>query len=468
MALPFWRKVQAHAADHDVKIAIEMHPHNIVYNPATMQRLATEINATHVGAEMDPSHLFWQGIEPIEAVRHLGGLVYNAAAKDTRINAAARINGVLDDSFGRVAPDDPDALSLGGDYTLSRWPATVVVGLRRGRSRSRRGLVAWLPRGTRGGGPGHGGEHRARGPGARPDGGSALRGRDAAGGGRSPHGDVAPERHDGRVDAETGRADADQAAARIVELTGVPRHDARRRAGVRVGAGGRGVRRAGRGVPDGRRTRASWRPSRRGTPARSGRTTCNGVRVLAYLGRTHLYEGHGLAARGARRAHGRRLPAPGSRCSPTPTARCAATGRSGRPVLVADHLNLTGTSPLEGARFVDLTDAWSPRLRALARELDPSLAEGVYAWLRGPHYETWAEAAWLRTGRRGHARHVDGAGGDRGARVEDGGSSGSPPSPRSRAPRRASTRPRWSRSRSGRRPGAVPSWWSWSRKVHVR
>jgi sugar phosphate isomerase/epimerase len=123
VALPFWRKVQAHAADHDVLVAIEMHPHNIVYNPATMQRLATEINATHVGAEMDPSHLFWQGIEPIEAVRHLGGLVYNAAAKDTRINAAARVNGVLDDSFGRVAPDDPDALSLGGDYTLSRWPA---------------------------------------------------------------------------------------------------------------------------------------------------------------------------------------------------------------------------------------------------------------------------------------------------------------------------------------------------------
>jgi purine-nucleoside phosphorylase len=45
---------------------------------------------------------------------------------------------------------------------------------------------------------------------------------------------------------------------------------------------------------------------------------------------------------------------------------------------------------------VDLTDAWSPRLRVLARELDPSLAEGVYAWLRGPQYETWAEAEWLR------------------------------------------------------------------------
>jgi sugar phosphate isomerase/epimerase len=122
VAIPFWRTVQQRAADADVKVAIEMHPHNVVYNPATLERLVTEIGATHVGAEMDPSHLFWQGIEPIEAVRHLGGLVYNAAAKDTRINAAARVNGVLDDRHGRVRPDEPGALGLGGRYTLSRWP----------------------------------------------------------------------------------------------------------------------------------------------------------------------------------------------------------------------------------------------------------------------------------------------------------------------------------------------------------
>ncbi len=122
VAIPFWRKIQKLAADVDVKVCIEMHPHNVVYNPATMQRLATEIDATHVGAEMDPSHLFWQGIEPIEAVASLGELVYNAAAKDTRINPAARINGVLDDRFGRVRPDDDGAVGLGGRYTLSRWP----------------------------------------------------------------------------------------------------------------------------------------------------------------------------------------------------------------------------------------------------------------------------------------------------------------------------------------------------------
>jgi sugar phosphate isomerase/epimerase len=108
-----------------VKVCIEMHPHNLVYNPATMQRLAEEIDATHVGAEMDPSHLFWQGIDPIAAIEALGDLVYNAAAKDTRINAAAKVNGVLDDRFGRVAPDAPGVVSLGGRYTLSRWPESA-------------------------------------------------------------------------------------------------------------------------------------------------------------------------------------------------------------------------------------------------------------------------------------------------------------------------------------------------------
>lgn len=122
VAIPYWKDIQARARDADVKVCIEMHPHNVVYNPATLERLVTEVNATHVGAEMDPSHLFWQGIDPIAALERLGGLVYNAAAKDTRINPAARINGVLDDRFGRVRPDEPGAVSLGGRYTLSRWP----------------------------------------------------------------------------------------------------------------------------------------------------------------------------------------------------------------------------------------------------------------------------------------------------------------------------------------------------------
>lgn len=122
VAVPFWREVQAKAADLDVKVAIEMHPGNIVFNPSTMHRLAEEIGSTHVGAEMDPSHLFWQGIDPVLAVGDLGELVFNAAAKDTRINEAARVNGVLDDRFTRVAEGEPGYLAMGGGASLSGWP----------------------------------------------------------------------------------------------------------------------------------------------------------------------------------------------------------------------------------------------------------------------------------------------------------------------------------------------------------
>lgn len=123
VAVPFWKEVQAFAADHDVKVCLEMHPGNIVFNPRTLQRLATEIDATHVGAEMDPSHLFWQGMDPTEATKELGSLVYNAAAKDTRINPAARVNGSIDDSFTLVPEGAPGHLSLGGPHSLSGWPA---------------------------------------------------------------------------------------------------------------------------------------------------------------------------------------------------------------------------------------------------------------------------------------------------------------------------------------------------------
>jgi purine-nucleoside phosphorylase len=60
-------------------------------------------------------------------------------------------------------------------------------------------------------------------------------------------------------------------------------------------------------------------------------------------------------------------------------------------VLISDHINLTGASPLRGATFIDLTDLYSSRLRTLCREIEPSLPEGVYAQFRGPQYETPAE-----------------------------------------------------------------------------
>jgi purine-nucleoside phosphorylase len=119
-------------------------------------------------------------------------------------------------------------------------------------------------------------------------------------------------------------------------------------------------------------------------------------KVLLFLGRTHLYEGRGVGPV----VHGvRTAVAAGVR---TVILTNAAGGVNpdygvGQPVLLSDHINLTATSPLVGANFVDLTDLYSARLRALAREIDPALPEGVYAAFPGPHYETPAEIRMCRT-----------------------------------------------------------------------
>ncbi|MCV7383635.1 purine-nucleoside phosphorylase [Mycolicibacter longobardus] len=119
-------------------------------------------------------------------------------------------------------------------------------------------------------------------------------------------------------------------------------------------------------------------------------------RVLVLVGRIHAYEGHPLAdvVRPVRTAV-----AAGAN---TVVLTNAAGGLRdsydiGQPVLISDHLNLTGRSPLEGAHFVDMVDAYTPALRALARQVDPTLAEGVYAGMPGPQYETPAEIRMLRT-----------------------------------------------------------------------
>lgn len=119
-------------------------------------------------------------------------------------------------------------------------------------------------------------------------------------------------------------------------------------------------------------------------------------RILVLLGRTHGYEGHGVA----QVVHGVRTAcAAGVRVVVlTNAAGGIAEGLEvGQPVLISDHLNLTAASPLVGPQFVDLTDAYSSRLRALARQVDPSLVEGVYAGMPGPHFETPAEIRMLRT-----------------------------------------------------------------------
>lgn len=129
---------------------------------------------------------------------------------------------------------------------------------------------------------------------------------------------------------------------------------------------------------------------------RSVRIAGDGARPDRYalvLGsRTHLYEGRGVR----RVVHGVRTAAATGASTVVLTNGCGGLNPAwgpGTPVLVSDHLNLTATSPLEGATFVDLTDLYSARLRAVAREVDASLDEGVYVQFPGPHYETPAEVA---------------------------------------------------------------------------
>ena len=112
----------------------------------------------------------------------------------------------------------------------------------------------------------------------------------------------------------------------------------------------------------------------------------SGKRALVLGARTHFYEGHGVR----RVVHGVRTAAAAGVKVMVLTNGAGGikeTWKPGTPVLISDHINFT----IEGAKFIDLTDAYSPRLRDLARSVDPTLDEGVYMQFRGPHYETPAE-----------------------------------------------------------------------------
>ncbi len=186
-------------------------------------------------------------------------------------------------------------------------------------------------------------------------------------------------------------------AARLAELTGVGRHDV----AVVLGSGWREAADilASRGTLLGETTFAElggFPPAN--VPGHDGRVLSvrlSGRHLLLYLGRVHAYEGHDLSYV----VHGVRTACAAG--AGTVVLTNAAGGlrqgmHAGQPVLISDHLNLTGRSPLVGPAFTDLTDAYAAALRTLARHVDPTLTEGVYAGLPGPHYETPAEIRMLR------------------------------------------------------------------------
>ena len=95
--IPYWKKTAAWAAEHGIeKIAFEMHPGFCVYNPETLMKLRNAVGPI-IGANFDPSHLFWQGIDPVYAIRYLGDAIYFFHAKDTKIDELnSKTQGVLD------------------------------------------------------------------------------------------------------------------------------------------------------------------------------------------------------------------------------------------------------------------------------------------------------------------------------------------------------------------------------------
>lgn len=121
VAAEFWGEVDKLARDLDVKVALELHPQNLVFNPASIRELVKRTGATNVGVELDASHLFWQQMDPVAVVDNLGSLVFHAAAKDVRINPHAAIEGVLDNSFRRLSEAE-SRTNLGGDEWANEWP----------------------------------------------------------------------------------------------------------------------------------------------------------------------------------------------------------------------------------------------------------------------------------------------------------------------------------------------------------
>ena len=95
--IPYWKEMTAFAKSHNVtKIALEMHPGFCVYNPETLLKLRSAVGDV-IGANLDPSHLIWQGVNPVAAVRALTGAIYHVHAKDTKIDDInTAVNGVLD------------------------------------------------------------------------------------------------------------------------------------------------------------------------------------------------------------------------------------------------------------------------------------------------------------------------------------------------------------------------------------
>lgn len=128
--LPYWSKTAERLNEKGVRAALEMHPGFVVYNPETLKRLRS-VTGPAVGANLDPSHLFWQGMDPVAAIRDLGDSLYHFHAKDTQINPhTTKINGVLDTKhYGEERDRSWIFRTIGYGHDASVW-RNIISALR--------------------------------------------------------------------------------------------------------------------------------------------------------------------------------------------------------------------------------------------------------------------------------------------------------------------------------------------------
>jgi sugar phosphate isomerase/epimerase len=124
--IPYWREEAAFCRAHNVRVAIELHPGFVVYSAATMLRLRDAVGDV-IGANYDPSHLFWQGTDPIEVIRVLGSAIYHVHAKDTAIDPInTRRNGVLDTTpYSQIAERSWVFRTVGYGHGVEFWKQLV-------------------------------------------------------------------------------------------------------------------------------------------------------------------------------------------------------------------------------------------------------------------------------------------------------------------------------------------------------
>ena len=121
--IPYWKETTKLAAEIGIKkIAFEMHPGFCVYYPATLLKLRAAVGDM-IGANVDPSHLFWQGMDPCEAIKELKGAIYHFHAKDTKIDAVNTAkNGVLDtQSYGDILNRSWVFRTVGYGHSAEVW-----------------------------------------------------------------------------------------------------------------------------------------------------------------------------------------------------------------------------------------------------------------------------------------------------------------------------------------------------------